>query len=68
MRGKRCKVCGKRLRLKALYRYEITKYPAGLAFITEQPITYECFDCQNCGCQNIVGIREVKNEPVSTSD
>ena len=53
-RRTRCKVCGKRLNFDKAKRYEITKNPA-----TEPPKTYEAFDCEKCGCQNIVSIREV---------
>ena len=58
----KCKVCGKRLRLKSLYRYEVRKYPVGLNCLTEGVTTYEAFDCAECGCQNIVNIREESNE------
>ena len=56
---KRCKVCGKRLNFDKAKRYEITKYPAGFQGLTEAPKTFEAFDCEKCGCQNIVNIREV---------
>lgn len=65
---KRCRVCGKRLILKRELRYEVTRNPVGLQCLTKAPVTYEAFDCSYCGCQNIVGIREVKNETISTSD
>ena len=48
---KRCKVCGKRLNFDKAKRYEIKK--------TSITKTYEAFDCEKCGCQNIVNIREV---------
>ena len=56
---KRCKVCGKRLDLDKVKRYEITREPFGLQCLTEIPKTFEAFDCEKCGCQNIVNIREV---------
>ena len=68
MMGRRCKVCGKKLILHYSLRYEVTRTPVGFNCLTERAVTYEAFDCPKCGCQNIVGIREVKNEPVSTSD
>ena len=55
---KKCNVCGKRLKLKSLYRYKVTKRPIGLNALIREPVIYEAFDCQNCGCQNIVNIRE----------
>ena len=55
---RKCKVCGKLLRLKASRRYEVTSYPAGLTCLTQKAQTLECFDCPHCGCQNIVNVRE----------
>lgn len=54
----KCKVCGVRLIMHKDLRYEIVKYPVGLNVLTESPKIYECFDCQHCGCQNIVNVRE----------
>ena len=65
---KKCKVCGKKLTLRSDLRYEVTRTPVGFNCLTEGPITYDAFDCPKCGCQNIVGIRETKNESISTSD
>jgi len=67
MKGKKCTVCGNKLVLHCSLRYEITKTPVGLNCLTEAPITYEAFDCPHCGCQNIVNVREVTNESISTS-
>lgn len=61
---KKCKVCGKKLTLCSDLRYEVTRF----SYLSEEPTIYEAFDCPKCGCQNIVGIRETKNEPISTSD
>ena len=58
-RQTRCKICGKRLNFDKAKRYEITKDPVGLQWLTEAPKTFEAFDCEKCGCQNIVNIREV---------
>jgi len=55
---KKCKVCGKYFRLKSENRYEAIKIPVGFNMLTQDTITYECFDCPKCGCQNIVNIRE----------
>ena len=53
-----CKVCGKRLNLKAENRYEIREVPKGLRVLVEGAVVYEAFDCPKCGCQNIVNIRK----------
>lgn len=61
---KKCKVCGKPLRLKASRRYEVMKLPVGLGCLIEHAHVFECFDCEYCGYQNIVNEREtgrVKN-------
>lgn len=58
-RRTRCKVCGKRLNFDKARRYEITKKPVGFQGLTEATKTFEAFDCEKCGCQNIVNIREV---------
>ena len=55
----KCKVCGKRMRLKAQDRYEVVVKPVGLNCLTTGTKVYEAFDCGNCGCQNIVNVREV---------
>lgn len=55
----KCKVCGKRLRLRKSDRYEIKKIPTGLNCLVEDVKVFEAFDCQRCGCQNIVGVREI---------
>jgi len=47
----KCKVCGKRLDLKAKYRYEIREVPKGLRMLVENAVVYEAFDCPKCGCQ-----------------
>ena len=59
----KCKVCGKRFKAIKENRYEVVKHPEGLQVLTQSSTTYEAFDCPKCGCQNIVGVREVvKNE------
>ena len=57
----RCKVCGKRFRLKKESRYEIVKKPVGLMCLTESTKVYEAFDRPRCGCQTIVNIKEPIN-------
>jgi hypothetical protein len=54
----KCKVCGKKLQLRPSLRYEVVKAPTGIKALTDDTVIYECFDCQKCGCQNIVNIRE----------
>lgn len=54
----KCKVCGKRFKLKKENKYIKIKYPAGLSVLIDNTVFYECFDCPKCGCQNIVNIRE----------
>ena len=59
----KCKVCGKRFKPIKENRYEVVKNPEGILALTQSSTTYEAFDCPRCGCQNIVGVREVeKNE------
>lgn len=65
---KKCKVCGKKLYLNKNIKYEVTKYPVCLNALTQSSITYECFDCLHCGCQNIVNVKEQKNEFIPASD
>ena len=55
---KKCKVCGKRLKMDSEKRYEVVKIPHSLNTLFEAPIVFECFDCPRCGCQNAVNVRE----------
>lgn len=55
----KCKVCGKRFRLKKENKYTVKVEPHGLLTLTEKTKYYEAFDCPRCGCQNIVNIIEV---------
>ena len=60
----KCKICGKRMKLKAADRYEvrIEKEKLMLAMVSPplrtEPTIAECFDCPRCGCQNLMQIRE----------
>lgn len=60
----KCKVCGRRMRLKSEDRYEVIKTEELAPFeaLTKVPKTtiFEVFDCRKCGCQNIVNTR-IKN-------
>lgn len=58
----KCKICGERMRLKSENRYEVIEKPVGFDCLVKGITTYEAFDCPNCGCQNIVGIRKPKFE------
>ena len=60
----KCMVCGRRLKLRKDNRYEIRKDLSPLAALVEQKKVYEAFDCQVCGCQNIVNERIMINDPV----
>lgn len=65
----KCKICGRRFRLKSENRYEVVKAPVGLQCLTADTKIFECFDCPHCGCQNIVNVREgIPSETISTSD
>lgn len=54
MKKIKCKVCGKRIRLDKIFFYPVLKD----ACVTRNEYM-ECFDCPNCGRQNVVGIRFV---------
>ena len=64
----KCKACGSKLKLTNDRRYVVVKH--SIADLLTNPVAYECFDCQRCGCQNIVNVREgeTANEFVPTSD
>ena len=56
---KRCKVCGKPLRLRKDGLYIVEKKDNTLlGAFTTQTQYFEAFDCPQCGFQNIVGVRE----------
>lgn len=52
----RCKVCGKRIKLSKSRKYLVIENKGVIDFSAK--VVYEAFDCQACGCQNIVNIRE----------
>jgi transcription elongation factor Elf1 len=61
----KCKICGKRMNLKAENRQEIKKNKSLGECLTNSGSSmqiYEAFDCPHCGCQNIVNIRECNNK------
>ena len=57
---RKCKVCGKRFRLKKENKYLVETVSKSVIFQShEEKKVYECFDCPACGCQNMCNIREV---------
>ena len=58
----KCKICGKRMKLKAADRYEVRireqKSALVSAILMAEDTIAECFDCPRCGCQNLMQIRE----------
>lgn len=55
---RRCKVCGRIMRLNKKDRYELVKYSPAVRMGLASPTILECFDCPKCGCQNMVNVRE----------
>lgn len=66
----KCKVCGKRFKLKKENKYEVSEPVVGLFTMGESKIT-ECFDCPKCGCQNVLNTRigkKISKVPKPTQD
>ena len=59
----KCKICGKKFPITAGDRY-CAREAQSVSTLLVKPVTYECFDCIYCGCQNIVGVREPKVDDV----
>lgn len=55
----KCKICGQELKLKKDKRYMVRKTEYNL--FSHETTCYECVDCEECGCQNILNIREEDN-------
>ena len=53
----RCKICGKRFKLQKENKYEVVIKPIGFDAISQRDKNFECFDCPNCGCQNVVNVK-----------
>lgn len=53
-----CQICGALFELNKANRYVIVEDEATLTAIFSVPVTYECFDCPKCGCQNRVNERK----------
>ena len=51
-----CNVCGKWF--TPTDRYTVTDSVAPLVSLTTTATTYDAFDCEFCGCQNVVGERK----------
>lgn len=62
MKRLRCKVCGARFNISKEDRYIAQERLTGFESITKAPKDFECFDCPECGCQNIVSIRIPEKE------
>lgn len=62
MRKTRCKVCGKKIKYTA-DRHYVVYHDNGafgaLAGALSGRTGYDAFDCAYCGCQIIVGVREM---------
>lgn len=58
MKKIKCGVCGKRFVPDKEQRYTAGKVSAGLSRLTTPYTYYDAFDCPQCGCQIIVGVRE----------
>ena len=57
----KCRACGRRMQLKKEQMYLVPKDNKSLVTVfNEQYQAYEAFDCPRCGCQNLVGVRELR--------
>lgn len=57
---KNCRICGEKLELLKENKYLVeTRKTEGMSIVLK---SYECFDCPKCGCQNILNIREGREE------
>ena len=54
----KCKICGKKFPVTAGDRY-CAREAQSISTLAKS-VTYECFDCIYCGCQNVVGERFLK--------
>lgn len=58
---KRCNICHRFFKLKAENKYLVFTNPTN---VFKKVTVYEAFDCPWCGCQNLVGIREIRMDEV----
>lgn len=56
--GYECQICGALFELNKANRYLIVENEAPIMAVFTSPVTYECFDCPKCGCQNRVNERK----------
>ena len=54
-----CQICGALFELNKANRYLVVENEAApIMAVFTSPVTYECFDCSKCGCQNRVNERK----------
>lgn len=56
--GYKCQICGALFELNKANRYLTEENEAPIMAVFTSPVTYECFDCPKCGCQNRVNERK----------
>lgn len=54
----KCQICGALFELNKANRYLTEENEAPIIAVFTSPVTYECFDCPKCGCQNRVNERK----------
>lgn len=53
-----CQICGALFEPNKANRYLAVENEAPIMAVFTSPVTYECFDCPKCGCQNRVNERK----------
>ena len=53
-----CQICGALFEPNKVNRYLAVEKEAPIMAVFTSPVTYECFDCPKCGCQNRVNERK----------
>lgn len=53
-----CQICGALFELNKANRYLTVEKEAPIMAVFTSSVTYECFDCPKCGCQNRVNERK----------
>ena len=54
----KCKICGKRFKMQKENKYLVKAGEKEFEGLIRAAKVFEAFDCPQCGCQNIVNIRE----------
>lgn len=54
----KCQICGALFEPNKANRYLAVENEAPIMAVFSSPVTYECFDCPKCGCQNRVNERK----------